>query len=121
MGTTAGSCALLDSRPAGNADIVNDVMFPLLWVSQADGPQLVEKGVIILGKANMTELLGMKCVMFHYAMTTTFSVSQPNLQLTNLTVRGTSGWSPMGGMCQPAYIPTGYKIGELGRGETVGV
>lgn len=26
MPTTAGSCALMDSRPAGNADVVNDVI-----------------------------------------------------------------------------------------------
>lgn len=90
-------------------------------MSQTDGLQLIEKGLIILGKANMTELLGMKYVIFYYPIITTISVSWPNPQLTNLTNRGTSGWSPVGGMCQPAYIPTGYKLGELGRGETVGV
>lgn len=30
-----------------------------------------------------------------------------------------SGWSAVGGMCEPAYIPTGYKIGDKPRGETV--
>jgi len=35
--------------------------------------------------------------------------------------RGVSGWSAVGGMCEPAYIPTGYKIGEKPRGETVSI
>ncbi|KAM6533989.1 hypothetical protein FALCPG4_006928 [Fusarium falciforme] len=53
--------------------------------------QLLNCGLIILGKANMTEFVGMK---------------------------GVSGWSAVGGMCEPAYIPTGYKIGDKPRGET---
>lgn len=33
--------------------------------------------------------------------------------------RGVNGWSAVGGMCESAYIPTGYKIGEKPHGETV--
>ncbi|CAM1505655.1 Fc.00g112920.m01.CDS01 [Cosmosporella sp. VM-42] len=76
MPTTLGSYALWDSSPAGNCQVVDN---------------LINHGLIILGKANMTELLGNK---------------------------GVSGWSAVGGMCQPAYIPTGYKIGEKPRGES---
>ncbi|WAO85009.1 Hypothetical protein NCS54_00224200 [Fusarium falciforme] len=47
--------------------------------------QLINCGLIILGKANMTK--------------------------REWVVRGR-------GMCEPAYIPTGYKIGEKPRGET---
>ncbi|KPM45951.1 hypothetical protein AK830_g653 [Neonectria ditissima] len=53
--------------------------------------KLIERGLIILGKANLTEFVGLK---------------------------GVSGWSAVGGMCEPAYIPAGYKIGEKPRGET---
>lgn len=34
--------------------------------------------------------------------------------------RGRAGWSAVGGMCQPAYIPTGYKLADKRKGETVG-
>jgi amidase len=34
--------------------------------------------------------------------------------------RGVSGWSAVGGMCEPAYIPAGYQIGEKPRGKSVG-
>ncbi|KAJ9137774.1 Amidase signature domain [Coniochaeta hoffmannii] len=76
MPTTAGSYALWDSCPPGNGPLVDN---------------LIEHGLIILGKANLTEFVGLK---------------------------GVSGWSAVGGMCEPAYIPTGYKIGEKPRGET---
>jgi amidase len=76
MPTTAGSHALLNSRPPQNSAVVD---------------RLLESGLIILGKANMTEFLGKK---------------------------GLAGWSALGGMCQPAYIPDGYRIGEKRRGET---
>ncbi|KAJ4226433.1 hypothetical protein NW759_005020 [Fusarium solani] len=76
MPTTVGSYALWDSCPAGNGPVVEN---------------LINCGLIILGKANMTEFVGMK---------------------------GVSRWSAVGGMCEPAYIPTGYKIGEKPRGET---
>ncbi|KAI8685508.1 hypothetical protein NCS55_00223300 [Fusarium keratoplasticum] len=76
MPTTVGSYALWDSCPTGNGPVVEN---------------LINCGLIILGKANMTEFVGMK---------------------------GVSGWSAVGGMCEPAYIPTGYKIGEKPRGET---
>ncbi|KAI8723213.1 Amidase domain-containing protein [Fusarium sp. LHS14.1] len=74
--TTAGSSSLLFSYET-NAPVVKN---------------LIERGLIIIGKANMTEFMGMK---------------------------GVGGWSALGGMCQPAYNPTGYKIGEKPRGETV--
>ncbi|KAH6995912.1 amidase signature domain-containing protein [Ilyonectria sp. MPI-CAGE-AT-0026] len=76
MATTVGSYALRDSCPFGNAPVVDN---------------LVHRGLIILGKANLTEFVGLK---------------------------GVSGWSAIGGMCEPAYIPTGYETGEKSRGET---
>ena len=36
----------------------------------ADGLQLIEKGIIILGKANMTELSGMKYVTLKHVLPT---------------------------------------------------
>ncbi|KAM4063679.1 amidase [Hirsutella rhossiliensis] len=76
MPTTAGSYALWDSCPPGNSAVAD---------------KLIDCGLIILGKSNMTEFVGLK---------------------------GASGWSAVGGMCEPAYIPTGYKIGDKPRGET---
>lgn len=76
MPTSAGSHALLTSSPSGNSDVAS---------------ALLESGLIILGKTNMTELIGQK---------------------------GRAGWSAVGGMCQPAYIPSGFKLGEKRRGET---
>ncbi|KAJ4326972.1 hypothetical protein N0V84_002585 [Fusarium piperis] len=55
------------------------------------GIKLAERGLIIMGKTNITEFKGMK---------------------------GVPGYSMYGGMCQPAYIPSGYKLGEKPRGET---
>ncbi|KAM5347848.1 hypothetical protein ACJ41O_007672 [Fusarium nematophilum] len=76
MPTTAGSYALLDSCPPGNAVVVDN---------------LIGRGLIILGKANLTEFVGLK---------------------------GAGGWSAVGGMCESPYIPAGYQIGDKPRGET---
>nr|UMZ45363.1 hypothetical protein [Paramyrothecium roridum] len=32
--------------------------------------------------------------------------------------RGLAGWSAVGGMCQPAYVPTGYRLGDKRKGES---
>ncbi|ESZ98762.1 hypothetical protein SBOR_0868 [Sclerotinia borealis F-4128] len=76
MPTTVGSYALIDSRPKKNAAII-DV--------------LIQNGLIILGKTNLTEFCGFK---------------------------GTGGWSAVEGMCQSPYILGGFKKGEKRRGET---
>ncbi|RMJ11706.1 hypothetical protein CDV36_008675 [Fusarium kuroshium] len=72
--TTAGSSALVPSS-TNNSPLVEN---------------LINRGLIIIGKTNMTELC----------------------------MKGVSGWSPLGWMCQPAYIPKGYRVGEGPRGET---
>ncbi|OAG19567.1 amidase signature enzyme [Alternaria alternata] len=76
MPTTVGSFALTNTKISKNAAII-------------DG--LLEQGLIVLGKANLTEFCGFK---------------------------GTGGWSAVGGMCQSPYIPGGFKPGEKRRGET---
>ncbi|KAL5328043.1 hypothetical protein ACEPPN_005750 [Leptodophora sp. 'Broadleaf-Isolate-01'] len=75
MPTTVGSYALLDSRPKQNASAVE---------------ALIQNGLIILGKSNLTEFCGFK---------------------------GIGGWSAVGGMCQSPYIPGGFIKGEKRRGE----
>ncbi|KAI1326312.1 amidase signature domain-containing protein [Xylariaceae sp. FL0255] len=50
---------------------------------------LLRQGLIIIGKANMTA-----------------------------NFLGRTKWSAVCGMCQPAYIPTGYKLGDNPRGES---
>ncbi|KAF2823653.1 amidase signature enzyme [Ophiobolus disseminans] len=52
---------------------------------------LLEKGLIVLGKANLMEFCGLK---------------------------GTGGWSAVGGMCQSPYIAGGFRPGEKRKGET---
>ncbi|KAF2105614.1 amidase signature domain-containing protein [Lophiotrema nucula] len=74
--TTVGSLALVESQIPKNATIID---------------ALVQQGLIILGKTNLTEFCGFK---------------------------GTGGWSAVGGMCQSPYIPGGFIPGEKRRGET---
>ncbi|KAI9768832.1 MAG: hypothetical protein M1840_004646 [Geoglossum simile] len=68
MKTSAGSFALLDSRPSKNARIVD---------------MLIAAGVIILGKANLSELSNFKGSLIP------------------------SGWSAVGGQTQSAYVRGG--------------
>ncbi|KAJ5379413.1 hypothetical protein N7509_012532 [Penicillium cosmopolitanum] len=77
--TSAGSFALLSSKPRRNAKIID---------------QLVEAGLIIMGKANLSEFA--------------------NARGTNMP----SGWSAVGGQCQPAYVPTGVNPQDSTEGHS---
>ncbi|KAF2657867.1 amidase signature enzyme [Lophiostoma macrostomum CBS 122681] len=76
MPTTVGSFALAKSHVPKNATLID---------------ALIKQGLIVLGKANLTEFCGFK---------------------------GTGGWSAVGGMCQSPYISGGFKRGEKRKGET---
>lgn len=74
MGTTAGSWALVDARAKGNGAIVQ---------------RLVDAGMLVLGKTNMTEFAGMKMTMI------------------------SPGWSAVGGQTVSPYT------GPIAEGETL--
>ncbi|KAI1123357.1 amidase signature domain-containing protein [Nemania abortiva] len=79
MPTTAGSLALLDARPRESATLVD---------------LLVNAGAIILGKANLSELM-------------------------NCKGRGMmAGWSAVGGQCVSAYVEGGIKLGDKHAGHS---
>lgn len=79
MDTTGGSIALVGAKSSHNAALVE---------------RLLQTGVIILGKANMTEFAGLK----HKGMT--------------------PGWSAVGGQTQSPFIDGGLKKGEPVLGPT---
>ena len=76
METTVGSWALKASKPRRSATVIET---------------LIRHGLIILGKANLSEFCGMK---------------------------GPPGWSAVGGQTQSAYIPKGRAEGAKRFGET---
>ncbi|MCJ1357711.1 MAG: hypothetical protein MMC33_007707 [Icmadophila ericetorum] len=80
MKTTAGSIALLDSRPRENAAVIG---------------KLIEAGLIILGKANLSEL--------------------SNFKGKDLP----SGWSAVGGQTQSPYVRGGVQQGDSKDGHSM--
>ncbi|KAL2073935.1 hypothetical protein VTL71DRAFT_11261 [Oculimacula yallundae] len=76
--TTAGTCALRVSRPRGNSPAID---------------RLVKAGAIILGKANMSELMWFK---------------------GNVV----SGWSAARGLTQSAYVRGGYQFNDSNTGHS---
>jgi len=80
MKTTAGSLALLDSRPRQNARVVD---------------KLIKAGLIILGKANLSELSNFK-----------------GKELP-------SGWSAVGGQTQSPYVRGGVQPGDSKDGHSM--
>ncbi|KAM0801933.1 amidase signature domain-containing protein [Usnea florida] len=79
MGTTAGSFALAGSKPKSNAEIIN---------------RLIEAGVIIVGKANLSEL-------------SFFKGSKLDC-----------GWSAIGGQTQSAYVRGGFRPDDTFAGHS---
>ncbi|KAF7958928.1 hypothetical protein EAE96_002454 [Botrytis aclada] len=79
MDTTCGSCALVGSVPQRNAPIVD---------------HLLKAGMIVIGKANLSEMSGWKGLGI------------------------TTGWSAVGGQTQSLYITGGLVKGEKLLGHT---
>ncbi|KAJ5098877.1 hypothetical protein N7532_005878 [Penicillium argentinense] len=77
--TSAGSFSLLSSKPRRNAKIID---------------QLVDAGLIIIGKANLSEFA--------------------NARGSDMP----SGWSAVGGQTQPAYVPTGLDPEDPSQGHS---
>ncbi|KAF2834385.1 amidase signature enzyme [Patellaria atrata CBS 101060] len=73
MDTTVGSYAFVGAKPKKNAPIID---------------QLIQGGLIVIGKANLTEFCGLRT---------------PNMM---------PGWSSVGGQTQSIYIPGGIEPGE---------
>ncbi|KAF2763447.1 amidase signature enzyme [Pseudovirgaria hyperparasitica] len=74
MDTTVGSYAFVGGRPKKNATVVE---------------RLIRKGMIIIGKANLTEFCGLK------------------------TPQMPPGWSAVGGQCQSPYVSRHIAKGKL--------
>ncbi|KAK0123881.1 hypothetical protein ONS95_008873 [Cadophora gregata] len=80
MNTTCGTFALKDAKTKGNAPIVD---------------RLIKAGMIIIGKANLSEMTGWKG----------FGI--------------TTGWSALGGQTQSPYVVGGVVKGEKLLGQSV--
>ncbi|KIW91565.1 uncharacterized protein Z519_07532 [Cladophialophora bantiana CBS 173.52] len=94
--TTAGSYALADSWPQKNARIVD---------------LLIAAGVIIIGKANLSELSNYKFVR----------PQAPRVSATDKWCRGqniTSGYSAVGGQVQSAYVRGGVDPDDGSNGHS---
>ena len=101
MTTTCGAVALQGAKPRSNAEIVDRVTIPsqqLLRVNLLTSfPQLVSQGLIILGKASMSEFCG--------------------LRADHLS----PGYSAVNGQTQSPYIKGGVDKNDVFAGSAVGV
>ena len=102
MHTTAGSLALVDSRPVGDAPIVT---------------RLKEAGCVILGKANLSEWVSSDARLSCGIAATGLLTSRPQ---ANFRGNSSSGWSGRGGQClNPHVLSTTPSGSSSGSGSSV--
>ncbi|KAF2441737.1 amidase signature enzyme [Karstenula rhodostoma CBS 690.94] len=94
MSTTVGSTALLGSKVEKNARLVD---------------ALIDQGLIILGKANLT-------VSFMPPVLVELALNPSTQEFCGL--KGVGGWSAVGGLCQSPYMAGGFIPGSKRRDES---